>query len=163
MRHVFAALLAAGAVASASFAASGPLPGPVTLDGVGGVVPGMSVSQLALAWQLSTRSAPTLCSFLPFRVGPARGRALFVRGRLGALFFDRGVRTAHGIGIGSSLEMLRRSYGPRLRSGSGSHFYFVTRPRKPHWRIRFDTNGDGRVTQIVFGDRAWVHVVAGCP
>jgi hypothetical protein len=150
-------------VASPSFAATTPLPGPVTLDGVGHVVPGMTVHELAAAWGLPTRAVPSLCTYVPFGVGRARGRALFVDGKLGALFFDRGVRTAQGIGIGSSLAALQRSYGRKLQSENGSHFYFLTRRRQPHWQIRFDTNKANRVVRIGFGESASVHVVEGCP
>jgi hypothetical protein len=140
-----------------------PPPGPVTLDGVGRVVPGITVAELATAWRLPARAVPSLCTYVPFRVGAARGRALFVEGKLGAVFFDRGARTAQGIGIGSSLGMLRRSYGRKLQSESGSHFYFLTGRAHPRWQIRFDTNTANRVVQIAFGETASVHVVAGCP
>jgi hypothetical protein len=165
--RVLATLLAAGALASPSSAAPaplpGPLPGPVTLDGVGRVVPGITVAELAAAWGLPARAVPSLCTYVPFKVGPARGRALFIHGQLGAVFFAGGVRTASGIGIGSSVGTLRRSYGRKLQSETGSHFYFLTRPAHPRWQIRFDTNTANRVVQISFGDTAAVHVVAGCP
>jgi hypothetical protein len=163
LKSVLATLLAAGALASPSFAVTTPLPGPVTLDGVGRVVPGMTVQQLAAAWALRTRAVPSLCSYVPFSVGRSHGRALFVEGKLGAVFFDRGARTAQGIGIGSSLAALQRLYGRRLQSESGSHFYFLTRRIRPHWQIRFDTNDANRVVRIGFGESASVHVVEGCP
>lgn len=163
MRPVLATLLAAGALAISAEAASDPLPGTVTLDGVGRVVPGMTVAQLAAAWRLHTRAVPAVCTYLPFRVGRASGRALFAHGKLGALFFRSGVHTSRGVGIGSTLATLRRSYGRRLQSDAGSHFYFLTRPASPSWQIRFDTNEQERVVQIAFGDVASVHVVDGCP
>jgi hypothetical protein len=123
----------------------------------------MTVHELAAAWRLSARTVPSLCTYIPFSVGKSHGRALFIEGKLGAVFFDRGARTAPGIGIGSSLGMLRRSYGRRLQSDSGSHFYFLTGRAHPRWQIRFDTNAANRVVQIAFGETASVHVVAGCP
>jgi hypothetical protein len=160
---MLATLLAAGAVTISTSAASAPLPGPVTLDGVGGIVPGMTVQQVAAQWRISARAVPSLCTYVPFRVGQSHGRALFLEGKLGAVFFDRGARTAQGIGIGSTLAKLRRSYGRKLQSQSGSHFFFLTRRTRPQWQIRFDTNTANRVVQIAFGESAAVHIVTGCP
>jgi hypothetical protein len=47
-------------------------------------------------------------------------------------------------------------------NGSGSRFYFLRAHDHPSRQIRFDTNGNDRVTQIGFGDSVSVHVVAGC-
>jgi hypothetical protein len=123
----------------------------------------MTVHELAAAWSLPTRAVPSLCTYLPFTIGPSHGRALFVGGKLGAVFFDRGARTKQGIGIGSTLATLQSFYGRKLQSEHGSHFYFLTRRTEPRWQIRFDTNGANRVVQIGFGESASVHVVAGCP
>jgi hypothetical protein len=153
-------------------AAAFSLPAPVMLDGVGGATPGMTPRQVGARWHLTLRLSPPIgapgstCRTATVSVGGLHGYALFENNRLGAVFFDRGARTPSGIGIGSSESALRRTYAGRLRREGhayvhGGHYYFLTRRSAPHWRIRFDTNGRGRVTQIGFGARA-VSYVEGC-
>jgi hypothetical protein len=148
------------------------LPAPVTLDGVGGAVPGMTPRQVSARWHVTLQlsrpiGAPgSTCRTAAVRAGSLHGYALFEDGRLGAVFFDRGATTPSGIRIGSSEAALRRTYPGRLRREGhayvhGGHYYFLTRRRAPHWRIRFDTNARGRITQIGFGARA-VSYVEGC-
>lgn len=161
-RMALAALAAAGAVGASAAAATTDLPAPVTLDGVGGVVPGMTVAQVAAAWGVPLRAVPSACTVVSIRRGPMHGRALFAYGRFGAVFFDRGAAAPGGIAIGSTLAGLRRAYGGRLQGERGSHFYFLTRGRGPHWQLRFDTDRANRVVQIGFGREGSVHVVAGC-
>ncbi len=156
-RFLFAMLAAAAAVGASATSAARTPPTLVTLDGVAGVVPGMTVSQVAASWGLAVRAVPSLCTAVPFQSGPLRGRAMFHNGRLDAVFFDRGVTTPSGIAIGSTLDRLQQTYGRRLLSTPGSHFFFLT----PHWQLRFDTNASNRVVQIGFGDAA-VQIVAGC-
>jgi len=156
-----AALLAAG-VAAASASAANPGPGLVSLDGIGGVVPGMTAEQVATAWSVPVRLDSTFCTIVTVHPGQAHGRLLFHQGKLGAVFFDAGVQTLSGIGIGSTLAGLQRTFGRNLQSEDGSHFYFLTRHDRPHWQIRFDTDAANRVVQIGFGEIGSVHVVAGC-
>lgn len=148
------------------------LPAPVTLDGVGGVTPGMTPRAVAARWGVPLRLGPTIggpgstCRSGVVRAGALHGYALFEAGRLGAVFFDRGARTPSGVTIGSRESVLRRAYPGRLRVRPheyvrGGHYYFLTRRQSPHWRIRFDTNAAGRVTQIAFGARQ-VAYVEGC-
>ena len=146
------------------------LPAPVTLDGVGRVVPGLTATQVSARWGVAVRpggGAGLDCTAAPVRHGGVDGSALFVRGRLGSVFFDRGVRTPSGIGIGSTLAAIRRVYGSRLevrphKYVPGGKYLFLTRARAPHWRIRFDTNGRGRVVRIGFGARPSIEWVEGC-
>jgi hypothetical protein len=160
---MFVALVAAIAVG---------LPAPVTLDGVGRAVPGMTPSQVAARWHVTLKLSPPIgapgstCRTAAVSAGRMHGYALFEHNRLGAVFFGRGARTPSGIGIGSSEAALRRTYPGRLRREGhayvqGGHYYFLTRRRSPRWRIRFDTNARGRITQIGFGARA-VSYVEGC-
>jgi hypothetical protein len=159
-------------LAALAVAGLASLPAPVTLDGVGGVIPGMTPRAVSAQWGVPVRLGPAVgapgstCRTARVRVGALRGYALFERGRLGAVFFDRGARTPSGITIGSTERALRRTYGRRLairphQYVRGGHYFFLRRRQTPRWRIRFDTNGAGRVTQIAFGARA-VAYVEGC-
>jgi hypothetical protein len=161
-RIALAACLVLGAFAAAAGASPSFLPGPVTLDGIGGVTPGMTAEEVATAWHIPLRLTSTACTIVHVNPGAAHGSAIFVGGKLNAVFFVHGVRTSSGIGIGSTVIGLQKMYGRRLQSANGSHFYFLLRHDQPRWQIRFDTNGNDRVTQIGFGDSLSVHVVAGC-
>ena len=166
-------LVAAVAVVAATGAALGAprsLPAPVTLDGVGGVVPGMTPQQVARRW--GTRVDPGSeeispgCRTANVRTGAARGYALFERGRFGAVWFSSGVWTPSGIRIGSTRAALVRAYGSRLSwrrhaYEPGGWYAFLTRRTSPRWRIRFDVSRRGVVSRIGFGARP-VAYVEGC-
>ena len=161
--------LAAAAVPVLAGTASAGLPAPVTLDGVGGVVPGMTVAQVSHAWgvRLAPRGGVSPeCTTAEVRKGALGGSVLFQHGRFGAVWFDRGARTPSGIRIGSTREQLFRTYGRRLtflphtNLQSTSFYAFLRRSTAPHWRIRFDVR-NGRVAQIGFGGRA-VFYEEGC-
>jgi hypothetical protein len=161
-RLALAALLVAAVIAASASAASTPAPGIVTLDGIGGVIPGMTAEQVATTWGIPVSVTSTLCTIVSIHPGNARGHALFHDGKLGAVFFDYGVHTLSGIGIGTTVTGLERIFGRNLQSADGSHFFFLTRHSSPHWQIRFDANSANRVVQIGFGEIGSVHVVAGC-
>jgi len=155
-------LAAAALLGLSATVAAAPSPASlVTLDGIAGVVPGMTVAQVAAVWGFPIRAVPALCTVATFQSGPLHGRAMFRDGKLDAVFFDRGATTPSGIAIGSTLVHLQQTYGRRLLSVPDSHFFFLTRHDSPHWQIRFDTDASDRVVQIGFGDAA-VQIVAGC-
>jgi hypothetical protein len=168
MRAVVAlvsALVAAGAAAAGLSA-----PARVTLDGVGGVRPGMKVAAVSAAWGVPLRPnyevRPT-CGTASIERPGLLGEAIFMpRGRFGAVFFRKGAVTGRGIRIGSTLAQLRRAY-PKLSSRPdrylhGSRNYFVRRERAPYWELRLDVSPKKRVTQIAFGERASVRLDEGC-
>lgn len=140
----------------------------VTLDGVSGVRPGLSLDAVQERWGFRpsiTQVSPG-CASVVFRQGPIEGFVLFLAGpsgwRFGSVSFSKGVRTGLGVGIGTSRESLRQAYGNRLKFRPnlyvpGGRDYFVTRARKPHWLLRFDVSPAGRVTAIAFGNHtvAW--------
>lgn len=159
-----------GFLALAAVGLASAFPAPVTLDGVGGVVPGMTPAQVSDRWGIPVKVGPALasagCQTADIRKGGVHGYAIFEQKRFGAVFFDRGARTPSGVTIGSTVVQLRRAYGSRLRVEPheyvrGGHYYFLTRTGRPHWQIRFDSNASGRVTQIAFGGRA-ASYVEGC-
>ena len=158
-------LLAAGA---ATAALNNPV--RVTLDGVSGVRPGMTVGAVSAEWGVVLRPnyevRPTCGTARIERPGIV-GEAIFMpRGRFGAVFFRKGAVTGRGIRIGSTLAELRRAY-PKLSSRpdryihGGSNF-FLRRVRAPHWELRVDVSPGKRVTQIAFGERASVRLDEGC-
>jgi hypothetical protein len=159
------------AVAGAGAAAAGlRTPARVTLDGVGGARPGMSVAAVSAEWGVALRPnyevRPT-CGTARIELPGIVGEAIFMpRGRFGAVFFRNGAVMGRGIRIGSTLAQLRRAY-PKLTSRPdryihGGRNYFLRRARAPHWELRVDVSPERRVTQIAFGERASVRLEEGC-
>jgi hypothetical protein len=145
-------------------------PARITLDGVGGARPGMSVAAVSARWGVALRPSyevrPT-CGTARIKRPGIVGHAIFMpRGRFGAVFFRSGAVTGRRIRIGSTLAQLRRAY-PRLSSRPdryihGGRNYFLRRARAPHWELRVDVSPERRVTQIAFGERASVRLDEGC-
>ena len=168
MRAVLA-LASTLATAGAAAAGLGP-PARVTLDGVGGARPGMSVAAVSATWGVPLRAnyevRPT-CGTAGIERQGMVGQAIFMpRGRFGAVFFRSGAVTGRGIRIGSTLAQLLRAY-PKVsfrpdRYIHGGRNYFVRRARAPHWELRLDVSAEKRVTQIAFGERAAVRLDEGC-
>jgi hypothetical protein len=163
---VFASTLAVAGAAAAGLST----PARVTLDGVGGAHPGMSVAAVSAKWSVPLRPnyelRPTCGTARIERPGIV-GQAIFMpRGRFGAVFFRNGAVTGRAIRIGSTLAQLQRAY-PKLSSRPdryvhGGRNYFLRRARAPHWELRVDVSPDKRVTQIAFGERASVRLDEGC-
>src|SRR5690348_2442898 len=93
-------------------AARGALPAPVTLDGFGGVVPGLTPRTVANRWgiRVAPAGSDASCRSAPIELGRLRGYAIFERGRLAAVFLRSGVRTGSGVGIGSTERRIRAVY-----------------------------------------------------
>ena len=169
MRSGVALVTAVLALAAAPAAAPAPdfVPSIVTLDGVGEVRPGQTVAQVERRFCLDLRPEPISpgCAQASVRSGPVHGHALFLRGRLGSLWFDRGVIAGRGVAIGGSFAALKRAYRTlEIRRDvyvPGARNVYVRRARAPHWRLRFDVSPQGRVTRIAFGDRS-VYRTEGC-
>jgi hypothetical protein len=169
MRHALLLCLVLSGLALVSVAepSSQFVPSIVTLDGVGDVWPGMTVTQVEQRFGIDLRPASfgRGCTRAAFKSDMVRGNAVFVRGRLGSLWFDRGVIAGRGIAIGASLAALRRAYRTlevrRDPDVAGVRNAFVRRTRAPHWRLRFDLSPQGRVTRIAFGNQS-VLLVDGC-
>jgi hypothetical protein len=158
----FAAAATVLLVVPAVGVAANGLSGSVTLDGVGGVVPGMTAARVHTLWGIAVPSTGRACAVARIHVptGNVNGYALFLHGRFAAVFFTSGATTPSGVRVGSTLGMLTSAYGRKLESEHGSHTYFLQRDRTPRWQVRFDVS-KGRVTLIGFGSVA-VHYVGGC-
>ena len=166
------AVLVLGVAVVAGSTAIAGLRSPVriTLDGVGGARPGMSIAAVSAKWDVPLRPnyevRPTCGTARIERAGMVGEVIVMPRGRFGAVFFRKGAVTGKGIRIGSTLAQLRRAY-PELSSRRdpyihGARNYFLHRARAPHWELRFDVSARNRVTQIAFGERAAVRVTEGC-
>jgi hypothetical protein len=164
-------LVLALTLATAGAAAAGlGTPVRVTVDGVGGARPGMTVAAVSAKWGMRLRPdyevRPT-CGTASIERPGIRGQAIFMpRGRFGAVFFRKGAVTGRGIRIGSTLAQVRRAY-PNLTSRPdrylhGSRNYFLRRARAPHWELRIDVSPEKRVMQIAFGERTSVRLDEGC-
>jgi hypothetical protein len=165
---VVCALIAAGASAASSGDAK-RLPAPLTLDGVGGVVPGLAPATVERRWGVRLeldRTPGSSCQTTAVRAGRLSGYAIFIDGRFRAVHFRRGAETPKSVRIGSTLAQLRAAYGSLLTSRPnkytrGATDYFVRRVRRPQWELRFDVAPQKRVTAIAFGDET-VRLVEGC-
>src|SRR4051812_5987920 len=102
-------------------------------------MPGMTPRQVAQAWGIPIRphgGGSPGCETATINTRGVHGYALFEEGRLGALFFDRGVRTPSGIRIGSTVPQLVRTYSydlkPELAAYElGGLYFFLTRRQAP--------------------------------
>jgi hypothetical protein len=157
-------------VAAGSAMATLSPPARVTLDGVAGARPGMSVAAVSAVWGVRLRPSyevrPTCGTARIERPGIEGEVMVMPRGRFGAVYFRKGVVTGRGIRIGSTLAQLRRAY-PKLSSRPdkyihGARNYFLRRSRAPRWELRFDVSPANRVRQIAFGERTAVRLVEGC-
>jgi hypothetical protein len=131
-------------------------------DGLAGVRPGMTPSQVQSAWRIPIVLSPSKsiprCRMASIVTGPVHGYALFEDGHLGAVFFTAGVRTDRGIGVGSTLKMLTTAYGAsRLiflpdPNSTGIHVYTRARYLGDKRALRFDPDPQTRrLRQIGMG------------
>jgi hypothetical protein len=166
------AIVVLAVMLAASGGAYGALGSParLTLDGVAGVRPGMSVAAVSARWGIHLRpdyEVRASCGLARIERPGTVGQAIFMpRGSFGAVFFRKGAVTGRGIGIGSTLAQVLRAY-PIVTSRPdryihGGRNYFIRRARAPHWEIRVDVSPRRRVTQIAFGAPESVRLDEGC-
>ena len=146
----------------------------ITLEGVAGVRPGMTLAQaqsrLGSPLVLSHARPGSDCRMARISTDPLRGDALFVHERLSALFFTAGVETDRGIGIGSTRAELVKAYGashlifwPAPPSQASFHVYTKARYLGDGRALRFDLDVDpGHVTRIGVGGRALARTNGRC-
>jgi hypothetical protein len=118
-RLVRSALVAIAALVGATFASasSEAVPTKLTLDGVGGAIPGMTEAKVESLWGFPLRIevlAGSKCGIASLRGYDQH--ALFERGRLRSVWFRRGGSTGRGIRPGSTRVQLLKAYPRGLRS-----------------------------------------------
>jgi hypothetical protein len=142
------------------------MPLRITLDGVAGLAPGMTPAQVRRTLRapivLSDAKPGSNCRMARIANDPLRGYALFLDGRLSALFFTAGVRTDRGIEMGSPLNEIVEAYGsshlifwPAPGGQRSVHVYTRARYLGDGRALRFDLDADpDHVTKIGLGGRA---------
>jgi hypothetical protein len=167
MKTTALALAVAGASALASASGAGQKSMLVTLSGVEGVHPGMTVAAVNRRWGTSLRPVAVQegCSSAIFSRGVSKGIVYFGPRGFGAVSFSAGARTAAGIVVGSSEQQLRKAYAGLKRQPDKyvpkAFEYFLRRKAAPRWWLRFDVSPQHRVTQIWFGNEM-TQLVEGC-
>lgn len=152
---------ACGAFVAAVSASPVGLPTVITLGNVGGVRPGMSPAKVSKAWGIPVNvdfsMAFPSCGAATIQTGAKHGQAWFTNSVFASVEFDRGVRTAAGITIGSSAASMRRAYGAALRfqpqpyaPPPGILDYYIRSSHRPFTYIYFSMK-NGHVRQIRFG------------
>jgi len=171
VRTLGAGLLLSIAVSACAHTAEAGFPARMALSGIGGVAPGMSVAQVQRAWGIPVVPTGTgHCRIARITTGGVRGHALFLDGRLGAVFFTAGVKSDRGIGIGSTLPDIRAAYGnstldwPAPNSATEIHIYTKARYLGDKRALRFDIDPgkSGLVTQIGLGGSALSFTTGRC-
>lgn len=145
------------------------LPAPVTLAGVGGARLGMTATELSRAWH--TRIIPAggtgpQCRTARFTTGGVQGFAIFSQGRLASLWFSgKTMRTDRGIGVGSTLAAVRRTYKPLTETPDEYVSKAIVAYYEPNGPgaagLRFSVNAEGSVAELAWGDQS-IHLVEGC-
>ena len=143
---------------------------PLGIDGIGPVRVGMTTAQAAAAASIPMR--------LQSAVGSC-GKATFVGGPPGLSFMtnldgirrvdvtEPSIKTAEGIGIGSTEAEVTRAYGNRVTTQpheyTNGHYLVVTseKPDLANYRFVFETDGT-RVTLFRSGVEPDVEFVEGC-
>ena len=143
--------------------------GPLMVQGVGPLHPGMSLAQAVRAMEgdLWTRDHSLTCSYFQSARAPGM-KFLFLNRRLARIEVNRGaMATAEGVKIGATEDEVQAAYPGRVTVTTDrftdAHYLTVT-PSDPDdsvYRMVFETDGN-RVTRFRAGIRFAVEWVDGC-
>ena len=161
----------------AALAAASPVPGqertwPLTPDGYGPVLIGMTRDQVAAALGTALEGEAIDDANVCVEMGAVRGYPdlyfMFENGLLSRVSAGErsAVRTARGIGIGASAAEVRRTYGRTLRAEPHTYRglpaeYLTAWVRRNRSGLRFETGTDRRVHTIHAGN-ATIQYIEGC-
>lgn len=140
---------------------------PVSVEGVGGVVIGMSPEQVAATWDVDIHVLAEItpgCATGTFRSKGTSGAVMFHGGKLVAIFYDTGATTDRGITFGSTQRQITAAYGPLTRRNDAyvpgwNLFLGASASGVPG--LRFDVDSRKIVTGIGYGDIG-VRAIEGC-
>ena len=163
-------MIRGGAIVALALVAAAPAPPVLDPQGLGPVRIGMTVAAAERA--LGTRLRPSDsdggddCSYFERRDHREKGVAYMVeRGRISRIdISEPGVRTAHGIGVGSTVAQIRKAYGHTVTSHPNA---YDDEPEfelsLPGHRFGLDfLTKRGRVTAMRAGSYPAVGYIEGC-
>lgn len=143
-------------------------------DGYGPAHIGMTVDQAstALGMPLVTAQDETPnpdCYHVHPRNGPVELYFMIQQGRIVRVSLYEGpsaIRTDRGIGLGDTIDKVRKAYGPNLRDEPHEYLgptgrYLTSWDERRKRGIRFEINTDGKVDTIHAGGEA-IELVEGC-
>lgn len=146
-------------------------PWQLEMDGIGAGRVGMTIAQAELVLgsaRVDRIEDGDVCGYVNFTKLP-EGVSFMVAGDtlVRANVDAEGVRTVEGLGVGSTEAEVQAVFGSRVTvelhpyTGPEGHYLVVTDPRRPNFRMIFETDGKV-VTSFRAGREPEVRLIEGC-